>query len=106
MPKEEASSSVIATKSLLLSRVIDTKENCDVITLDILTTFVQCVMLESVNSEQTTLKICRALVGILCKIVKEVHKDFVTYDHNADKILSDNVLKLLCRMLKTSILCY
>ena len=40
MLKEEASSPAVATKSLLLSQVIDVKENCDIITLDILSAFI------------------------------------------------------------------
>ena len=51
MPKEEASSPVVATESLLLSRVIDTEENCNVMTLDVPSIFVQRDMSESVNGE-------------------------------------------------------
>ena len=48
MLKEEDSSAVVATKSLLLSGVINVKENCDVMTLS---TFAQRDMPESINSE-------------------------------------------------------
>ena len=46
MLKEEASSPIVATESLLLSRVIDAKENCNVMTLDVLGAFAQHDMLE------------------------------------------------------------
>ena len=105
MPREEASCPVVAAKSLLLSRIIDTKENYDVMTLDALSTFTQCSMLESINGEQAMLKICRVLVGMLCKIALEVYEDFVAHDNNNNKILYIDILKLLCRILKALILC-
>ena len=37
--KEEASSPAVATESLLLSRLIDAKEKCDIMTLDALNIF-------------------------------------------------------------------
>ena len=63
-------------------------------------------MQESINSEQTALKICRALVGMLCKIVLEVHKDYATCDNNNNNILYTNAFELLHKILKLSIICY
>ena len=54
---KEASSFVVATKSLLLSRVADAKENCSIMTLDVLNTFAQQDTPESINKEQIMLKI-------------------------------------------------
>ena len=56
MPKEEASSPVVATKSLLLSRIINIKENYDAMALDASSTFAQCGMPESIDSKQAALK--------------------------------------------------
>ena len=105
MPKEEASSPVVATESLLLSGAIDSK-NCNIITLDVLNTFLQCDTSESIDGEQMTLKIHRALADMLCKIALEVYKDFVTYHNSNNKILHASILKPLCRMLKALILHY
>ena len=104
--KKEASSSIVATESALLSRIISKKENHDIITLGILSAFAQCSILESINGEQTMLKICRVLEGILCKIVIKVHKDFATYSSSNNKISCAIMLELLHRMLKASILHY
>ena len=56
MLKEEASSPAVATESLLLSRVIDAKENRDIMTLNIPSVFAQHDMLESINGKQKMLK--------------------------------------------------
>ena len=103
MPKEEVSSPTVATESLLLSGVIDAKENHNTITLDTLNAFVQRGMPESINHKQVILKIHWALVGMLCEIVLEVYEDFLTYDNNNNKIFCVNILKLHYRMLKESI---
>ena len=51
MLKEEASSFVVATESLLLSRVINAKEYHDIIAIDTLCIFAQCSILESISNE-------------------------------------------------------
>ena len=51
MLKEEASSTVVATKSLLLSRVIDAKEHCNAMILDASNTFTQYDMLDSMSGK-------------------------------------------------------
>ena len=67
----------MATERLLLSTVIDAKENCDIMTLDVPNTFTQGEMLESINGKQTILKISGVLVSILCEMTPEVYKDFL-----------------------------
>ena len=96
----------MATKSLLLSRVIDAKENCSTMTLDVLIAFPQRGTLESASSKQTMLKIHRALVSMLCEIALEVCKDFTTCNKNDNKISHVSTFKLLCGILKVSIICY
>ena len=105
MPKK-ASSPAVTTESLLLSGLIDTKEICSIMTLDVPSTFAQCDMLKSINGKETIFKICRLLVDMLCEITLEVYKDFATCNSNNNNILYVNVLEPLCRMLKVSILCY
>ena len=104
MLKEEASSSAVATESLFLSRAIDTKGNCSVMPLDNLKAFSQHGMPESSNG--TALKISRVLVWILHEIAPEACWDFIAYDKNNNKISYDSMLKLLCQMIETLILCY
>ena len=89
--KEEASSPVVAAQSLLLSRVIDVKENHDVITLDALRAFTEHCMLEKISSKQIVLKICRVLVSMLCEIVPKAYKDFATCENSSNKILYTTV---------------
>ena len=96
--KNKASSPAVATESLSLSRVINANENCDIITLDTLSAFVQHSILESASGKQTIWKICRTLVDVLCEIAPEVCKNFITHDNNNNKMLHANALKLLHRM--------
>ena len=86
MPKEKASSPMMAAESLLMSWVIDAKENHDVMTLDVPSTFAQDDMPENINGERATLQICRVLVSMSCEIAPEVYEDFVTHDNNNNKI--------------------
>ena len=105
MLKEEAISPAVATENLLLREAIDAKENCDAMTLNVLSVFAQCDMSESINGEQATLKIRSVLVEMFCEIASEAHKDFVTYNNN-NKISHVNILKLLHGILKALIICY
>ena len=73
---------MVATKSLLSSWVIDTKENCDVITLDVPSVFAEHSMPESVSGKIAILKICRVWVGMLCEIALEVYEDCMTCNNN------------------------
>ena len=74
--------------------------------LDNLSALDQHSMVESINSEQPTLKICKVLVSVQCEIALEVCKDFVTCENNYNRLLHAKILKLLHRILNALILCY
>ena len=105
MLKEEASSPLVATESLLLSRLINRKENCGTMILGILNAFTQPDMLENFDVKQTILSVHGVIVNALYQITLEAGKDFTTHNNKDNRILCTSMLKLLHGMLKTPILC-
>ncbi len=68
--KEDASSPTIATKSVLLSCIIDAKEGRDVAVIDIPNAFIQTCIED--KKDMAIIKICGILVDVLCDIAPDV----------------------------------
>ena len=56
-PKEEATSPTAATESILLTGVVEAKQNRDIMTLDVPNAFVQTTIPQGKEEEKTIMKI-------------------------------------------------
>ena len=76
--KEKSTSPTAATEEIFITGVIESKEERDVMTLDMPTAFLQTTM--PTDSERNIMKTRCVLVDVLVKTSPEAHKDYVTYD--------------------------
>ena len=102
-PKEEAISSKVATDSVLITRVIDTKQEHDVVSLEIPNVFVQALVPPS-NVKIIT-KIRGRTADLLLETNYENNAPFVC-DAKNGKMLHVRIVKMLCGTLKSILLCY
>ena len=96
--KEEASSPTAATESMLITGVIEAKEERDTMTLDIPNAFVEASMEKFKVGERATMKFRGMLVNLLCEIAPEVYVECEFYK-NKKIVLHVNMLRPLCGML-------
>jgi hypothetical protein len=83
--KEDASATMVATESVLLSCIIDAKEERDVAVVDIPNAFVQ-TRVEN-EKDMAFIKIRGILVDILVEIAPDVYKSYVSKDKKGSKQL-------------------
>ena len=105
IPKEEAASPTAATDSILVTAVIDARQERDVMTLDVPNAFVQTKIDQKEGEEKIIMKIRGALVDMLIEICPEQYEEHVVYE-GKHKVLYVRMLKALYGMLKASILYY
>ena len=91
--REESDSPTADTEAMFVAGVIEAKEECDFMTLDMPNAFLQKIM--PTDSERTIMKIRVMLVEMLIEISPEACKDYVAYDGNNDQMLYVSMLKLL-----------
>ena len=103
MFKEEAISPTVATELVLITGVIDAKQERDVMSLGIPNAFVQ-TLFPPIN-ERTTMKIRGRLADLLLEINYKKHASFVHYTENG-KILCVKIMEMLYGLLKSSLICY
>jgi hypothetical protein len=103
MSREEASSPTAASEAIIITGVIDAKQNRDVMTFDIPNAFVQTEI--SLDGDKIIMKIRGQLVDILLELCPGVYNDYVINEgkHN---IIYVRMLKALYGMLISSILYY
>ena len=104
-PKEEATSPTAATESILLTGVIEAKQNRDIMTLDVPNAFVQTTVPQGEGDERIIMKIKGQLVDILLELHPETYADYVVYEGKS-KVLYVKMVKALYGMIKASILYY
>ena len=80
IPIEEATGPTAATEAILITGVLDAKQGCDVMTLDIPNAFVQTEIPE--RDEKIIMKIRGKLVDILIEICPGVYDDYVIHERN------------------------
>ncbi len=85
LSKEEASSPTVSTESVLLTAIIDAKENHNVAIVDIPNAFIQTVVDD--EQERVILRIRGAIVEMMLQIAPEVYTEFVTIDKRGNKQL-------------------
>jgi hypothetical protein len=103
MSREEASSPTAASEAILITGVIDAKQNRDVMTLEIPNAFVQTEI--SLDGDKIIMKIRGQLVDILLELCPGVYDNYVI-DEGKHKTLYVRMLKALYGMLISSILYY
>ena len=104
-PKEEATSPTAATESILLTGVIEAKQNRDIMTLDVPNAFVQTNIPQGKDDEKVIMKIRGQLVDLLVELSPETYADFIVYEGKS-KVLYVKMLKALYGMIKASVLYY
>ena len=89
----------------MITGVVDAKQNCDVMTLDIPNAFVQTSIPQGDQDEKIIMKIRGILVDILVEISPETYKEYVVYERNK-KVLYVRMNKALYGMMIASVLYY
>ena len=103
IPREDAASPTASTDCVLITGVIEAKQQRDIMTLDIPNAFVQTSI--PPGEEKVIKKIRGVLVDILCELAPEVYKDYVVRERK-NKLLYVEMLKALYGMLVASLLYY
>ena len=95
------------TESILITAMINAKQNRDVMTADIPNAFVQIDVDDKnhIEGEHIIMKIRGPLVDMLLEIAPETYEDFVVYEGQS-KILYMKMLKAIYGMLQSSLLYY
>ena len=104
-PKEEAMSLTTAIEYTLITGAIETKQNRDLMTLDIPNAFVQTTVPQEESDEDILMKIRGALADMILEISPEVYTDLVVQEEKG-KLSYVKKLIVLYGMMKASVLYY
>jgi hypothetical protein len=102
--KEEASSPIVATKSVLLSCIIDADEGRDVAVIDIPNAFIQTRIED--EKDMAIIKIRGILVDMLLEIAPDVCNSYVTTDKKGIKQLTVQCQNAIYGTMMASLLYY
>ena len=102
VPKEKASIRTVTTESMLMTSIVDTKQERDAVPMGIPSAFSQTKVPQ--GDERFVIKIRGALVDMILETDPDKCKDFVI-DEGQNKILHGLVLKAPRGMLMARILC-
>jgi hypothetical protein len=106
MEREETTSPPAQVQSILLTAVIEAKENRDVMTADIPNAFVQTdVAHTDSDGDRLTMKLQGPLVGMLVDLDPEIYTNFVTLE-GTTPTLYVHVIKAIFGMLQSALLFY
>jgi hypothetical protein len=106
MTREEAASPTVSLESVLITAVIDAKENREVAVVDMPNAFVTTENEKLADHHEVDLmKIRGKLVDILVQVDPELYGPYVTYE-NGQKILYVEILRALYGMIKSPLLYY
>jgi hypothetical protein len=107
MTKEEATSPMVMTESILITATLEAAENRDIMTADIPNAFVQTDIPYNKNDEKIVMKMRGPLVDMLVDLDPDTYKDYVIYEgHKNTKVLYLQVNKTIYGMLQSSLLFY
>ena len=88
LTREDAASPTASLESIMITGVIDTKEERDVMTADVPNAFIQAPMPEvKPNEDRVMMKITGVLVDMLVQLCPEVYGPYVVFE-NGRKLLS------------------
>ena len=105
MTKEESTSPTTTLESVIITAVVDAKENRDVATVDIPNAFIQTELAKKEEDDRVILKIRGKLVDMLVDIDPGTYAKFVAFE-NGKKILYCEVLKAIYGMLMSALMFY
>ena len=106
LSREDAASPTAALESIMLTAVIDAKEERNIMTCDIPNAFIQAEMPEIKNGEERVMmKITGVLVDMLIEINSALYSPYVVYE-NGKKVLYVLVLRAIYGMLEAALLWY
>jgi hypothetical protein len=94
----------VATELVILTSIVDAKENRETAVINIPNAFIQTVVEE--KSKQVIIRIIGMLVDFLCKITPDIYKDYVTTGKNGAKQLLVECLNAVYGMMVASLLYY
>jgi len=104
--REDAASPTVALESIMLTVVIDAREDRDMMTADVPNAFIQAPMPElKEGEERVIMKITGVLVDMLVKLQPEIYKDYVVLE-NGKKVVYVQVLRAIYGMLQAALLWY
>ena len=102
--KEDASSPTVTTESVLLSCIINAREGRDIAVIDILNAFMQTVIVD--EKDKFIVRMHGEVVDILCKLLPETYKPFVTMDKRGNRQILVKCLNALYGSMVVSLLYY
>jgi hypothetical protein len=102
--KEDASSPTVTQDSVVLTCMIDAKENQDVATIDIPNAFIQTVVEDS--KDRVIIRVQGLMVDTLEKIEPHVYGPYVTFDKRGNKQLLVECLNAIYGAMVASLLYY
>ncbi len=106
LSREDSSSPTAALESIMLTGVIDAKENRDVMTCDIPNAFIQALMPEvKTGDDRVIMKITGVLVDMLVELNPTLYGPYVVYEKRG-KVLYVRVLRAIYGMLEAALLWY
>ena len=105
MDKDDVASPTAATESILLTAVIDAKEERDVTTIDVSNAFIQTEVKQEEIGKRIIMKIQGILVDMLVQLDTTLYGSHVVYE-NGKKTLYVEVLKAIYGMLQSALLFY
>ena len=106
LTREDAASPTASLESIMITGVIDAKEERDVMTADVPNAFIQAPMPEvKPNEDRAMMKITGVLVDMLVQLCPEVYGPYVVFE-NGRKLLYVQVLRAIYGMLQAALLWY
>jgi hypothetical protein len=102
--KENASSSTVATESVLLTSLVDAQENRDVAIVDIPNAFIQMVVKN--NEDKVVMRIRGHMVDVLVKVAPRVYGPYVSTNKQGRKQLLVECLNAIYGMMVANLLYY
>ena len=106
LTREDSASPTAALESIMLTAVIDAKEGCDVMCVNVPNAFIQASMPEPEDGkERVIMKITGVLVDMLVQLNPQLYGPHVVYE-NGRKVLYVQVLRAIYGMLQAALLWY
>ncbi len=102
--KENVSSPTVATESVLLTSLVDARDNCDIAIVDIPNAFIQTVMED--DEDKVIMRIRGHMVDVLVKIAPKVYGPYLSTDKQGSKQLLVKCLNPIYGTMVASLLYY
>ena len=103
--RDNKSSTIALTESILLTDGVDAREEREVASLDVPNAFIQTHTHLDPSGERTVMKVMGFLIDLLIKIDHVAYFKYLVYK-NGEKVLYLEVLRLIYKMLVASLLWY